>query len=67
MIEMVTNSMQRCGYNDFIISTNDGSKIDGVSGVFVRDDSGFYGPQAGLFAGLEKAVSLGFEWVQIPV
>ena len=65
MIEMVTNSMQRCGYNDFIISTKDGSKIDGVSGVFVRDDSGFYGPQAGLFAGLEKAVSLGFEWVQI--
>ena len=65
MIEMVANAMMRCGYDDFIISTKDGSEIERISGVFVSDDSDFIGPQAGLVTGLKKAMSLGFEWVQI--
>jgi len=65
MIEMVANAMRRCGYDDLIISTKDGLEIDGVSGLFVSDHPEFYGPQAGLVTGLEEAISLGFEWVQI--
>lgn len=69
MVEMVVEALQASGCQTLIIATRDGQTWPGWDVRrkvrFVADEDDWVGPQAGLAAGLNEAVSLGCEWVQL--
>ena len=69
MVEMVAGALQASGCQTLIIATRDGQTWPGWDVRrkvrFVADEDDWVGPQAGLVAGLNEAVSLGCEWAQL--
>ena len=69
MVEMVAEAMQAAGCQPLLIATRDGQPWGSWDArrevLFIADDEGWVGPQAGLVSGLNAAIELGCEWVQL--
>lgn len=69
MVEMVADAMVAAGCEPLLIATRDGqpwgSWDTSREVLFIADEEGWVGPQAGLASGLNTAIEQGCEWVQL--
>jgi len=65
MMRLVADALLDSGCNCLIIANGDGIPLEGWNELFVTDEVGWVGPQAGLVSGLKRSIVEGYSWVQI--